>query len=76
MSNIDADKPIQMQIPIVNHQTGPWDSNVRSRERTEGAEGYYNFIRRTISGTYIANQRAYTDKARPLDTYVAEDGLI
>jgi hypothetical protein len=38
-----------MQILIANHQNEPRDSIGRARGRTEGAEGVYNPIRRTIS---------------------------
>jgi hypothetical protein len=37
-----------MQILTSNHQTEPRDSNGRTSERTEGAEGDCNPIGRTI----------------------------
>lgn len=41
--------PIQMLILIANHETVPRDPSVTTRGRTEGAEGDYNPIGRTIS---------------------------
>jgi hypothetical protein len=41
--------PIQMQILTAHHRAKPSDPSGRARERTEGTEGDWNPIRRTIS---------------------------
>jgi len=42
-----------MQILTANPQTQPRDPNGRARRRTEGAEGDFNPIGRTISTNWI-----------------------
>ena len=57
-----------MQILTANHNTEPRDPNRRARGRTEGVEGDYNPIGRTIS-TYWATKSSQGLNHQPKSIY-------
>jgi hypothetical protein len=73
-----------MQKLTSNQWTEPWEPNARAKERTEGAEGDYNPIGRTMSTNRVTQSSQGLNlqpiiihgKIHDSDTYVAEDGLI
>jgi hypothetical protein len=73
-----------MQILTGNHGSEPGVPNGRARERSEGAEGDFNLLGKTV----LANETTQSSQGlnhqtksihggiQALETYVAEDGHI